>query len=124
MPYEEVEVECDLHICIQNSKGFCIAAEPVDSLHPSSVNCFKFRLPLDNTTLLTGKRITNLLEYIEKYNVPYLSLDDQSNMFRIVKLDKNLRGIVRGDDILGLRFSKAIDGGIHYVHEDQLELAL
>jgi hypothetical protein len=126
MPYEEVNLDCDIILCMHNDEGECCCDCHVSQLNPDKADCAQFELfagCLDVT--LKKMQIGDMLDLIEDQKIPFISLDAESPKFQTVMATKGHFCLVQGsdEDIKKFRFWKHIDGGFECTSKDQLELS-
>jgi len=125
MPYNEVDLDCNILLCANNEEGSCNCDIHVNSLNPDKFDCFHFQFnPGCFDVTIHQTSIEDMLEMIEQENIPFISLDKESPKFQTVMATNGDYCVIQGsdEDIKQYNFWKHVDGGFGYSHKDQLEL--
>lgn len=126
MPYENVDLDCNIVLCSHNESGECCCDCHVDRLNPDKVDCSEFEfMPGCFDVTLNRMKIGDILELIEDQKIPLISLDKESPKFQTVMATSGDYCLVQGsdEDVKKFRFWKHVDGGFGYTNKDQLELS-
>jgi len=125
MPYENIDLDCDIFLCMCNETGSCTCDCNVNSLNPNNADCSEFEfVPGCFDATVHKLKIEDMLELIKEKEIPFISLDENSPRFQTVMATSGEYCLVQGsdEDIKQFHFWKHVDGGFGYTHKDQLEL--
>lgn len=127
MPYDWVDVDCNIPLCVHYDDGECTCEEEADQLNPNTTDCsyFVFRHGPFCARLKDQEEIAEFLGLLEEENVPYVCLDPDSTEFRGIKAG-DINAVVRGSKsvIEEFDFYPTVDNKVGYTHKSQLKLEL
>ncbi len=125
MPYEDVDIECDIFLCSHNESSTCGCECHTDELNPNKKDCSKFQfIPGCFDVTVHKMKIEDMMELIKQEEISFISLDEESPRFQTVVASSGEYCLVQGSDdfIKQFHFWKHVDGGFGYTDKDQLEL--
>ena len=109
MPYEEVMVYCRLLYCINNEEGYCTCECKINELTPHEDSCEKFLLHISPVTCENEEQVEKTLEIIKDYDIPFVSLDEQSMNFGLISISRDKYVVVRSPETMKERLMSNID---------------
>ena len=126
MPFKEVELECNILFCLDNDSRECISHSFEDELSPDTIDCAWLNVSKHFNISEYKFSLRDMFEMIKGYEVPFISLNENSSEFNKVKFPGVKFGLVQGSesDFNEFSFWKSVDGGFGCTHKDQMELKI